>query len=156
MEFNEKTVFPVFSKRDNDSYYHYISENCVIEITSKKAIQLTVVEDGLYILPAEVYCSKEEFIEVNKDLLQKTGLINLFEGADKHEGKEAKEWYYELAQRNGENHTLKANINQLKNENSDLRLQRNNAKENQIYYENINSELESEIFELKSLLKRYL
>lgn len=104
--------YPCFTK--NERYYYLtLSPYFTIRFLSDDISCFLAEYEELVFTEEETEITKEQFIEANKDLLQKTGLINLFE--------EPFKW-----------------------------------KENQIYYDNIKSELESEIYELKSLLKRYL
>lgn len=148
MEFTNDTQFPVFTKHKH-YYCCYPNKDFYMSLDKNfGSISNSYAEKGLL---EEAQITKQEFIEANKDFLQKTGLINLFGDPenDSYKLSVAKDRINQLVSEN-------LQLKELKEENNELRAQRNVAKENQIYYENINSELESEIFELKSLLKRYL
>jgi predicted PilT family ATPase len=73
-----------FTKRDNNAYCWFISKKCILEIRKKSNSSHFHISETDFegILPGEVSITKEEFIEANKCLLQKTGLINLFEDTE--------------------------------------------------------------------------
>ena len=82
MGFNENTQFPVFAKNiaKKDSYIYLSMYCCFTLYSNKKDYYFELNEENipLFVDEEEVQISKEEFIEANKDLLEKTGLMNLF------------------------------------------------------------------------------
>ena len=89
MEFNENTQFPIFTKK-NSTYFYYLSKGMFFCFNTYNA---SVYLESVTILSTEEVITKEAFIEANKDLLQKTGLINLFEVSEKTDWQRAAEKY---------------------------------------------------------------
>lgn len=79
MKFNENTQFPVFAKSVDD-YMFFPSKNILFYFeTRSKLITIESREKPCGLYSGEEEITKEEFIKANKELLEKTGLIKLFE-----------------------------------------------------------------------------
>jgi len=86
MNFTEKTVFPVFSQDNNNKYRFYLHFGIGNYLRLESDLKdFCLIQEKPYFVHNETQITKEAFIEANKDLLQKTGLINLFEGSEKDE-----------------------------------------------------------------------
>ena len=149
MDFNENTQFPIFTKR-NSTYFYYLSKGMFFCFNAYNA---SVYLESVIILSTEEVITKEEFIEANKDLLQKTGLINLFEGSEKSDF-EISEYQKHIKFLETSNATLKKQLSQE----IDKRVSHSEWIK-QSYDDSLNEkiiDLEQENEELRNLLKRYL
>lgn len=156
MEFNENTQFPVFSKRSNNAYYCYISLYAWIELVpgTDKAV-LSHQDYTLEMFPEEQTITKEEFIEANRDLLEKTGLINLLDkNCDCKLQKELQSTNERINNFNYE--VLKDNIRSLEETNKELQSIILNGNESDRKHRIRVVDLECELQEVKKLLKFYL
>ena len=145
MKITEKTVFPIFTK-GNNHYYCLLFDMAIVFGKT----DFSIVREYKKIRNQDEEITKEQFIEANNALLEKTGLINLFD-LPKIDG-DYRDFAIAVCKVKQLTQRLEIAINHDKEQVEQiekLKLQRNN-------YENINSELESEIFKLKSLLKHYL
>ena len=74
MKITEKTVFPIFTK-GNNHYYCLLFDMAIVFGKT----DFSIVREYKKIRNQDEEITKEEFIEANNALLEKTGLINLFE-----------------------------------------------------------------------------
>ena len=84
MKFTEETVFPVFTKSPN-AYCCFLSIHYSFLITLKGSVISYGFQEALD--SDQTPITQKEFIELNKKCLEKTGLINLFEGSEREIGK---------------------------------------------------------------------
>ena len=127
MKFNENTEFPVFTEnKEENCFNYYPNREFVYSFKEHGAIVAFSLKEDWNFQYNETLSTKEVFLNASKDLLQKTGLINLFgqQNIQPYNFSTMQERINQLLdrakQKNTEIELLQNAIHYIESENSDL------------------------------------